>query len=377
MLRILIVVGTRPNLVKAASVLSALQSRPDAFGTRLVDTGQHWDPALSRRLRVDLGLPEPDICLGVPSGPRTVHIARMVERLVPCMRDLRPDLVIVLGDVNSTLAGAIAARRCGLSIAHVEAGLRSGSRTMPEELNRIATDALSNLLFASEPSAVANLVREGHEPARIHLVGNVMIDTLRARRARSGAEPPGSSWPEAGAYGVATLHRPENVDDPLVLQSLLSSLADLARRVPIVFPVHPRTRAAIARHGFSLTTVPGLSARPPLLYGEMVRLLESARLVLTDSGGLQEEAAVLGIPCLTLRDTTERPLTATHGTNRVIGTRPERIRLEVDRILAGDVPASRPTPSWDGHAAERIAEILGRWTVAPYPSGVIAATAEH
>jgi UDP-N-acetylglucosamine 2-epimerase (non-hydrolysing) len=284
----------------------------------------------------------------------------MLVELEDAFAALRPDLVLVVGDVNSTAAAALAASSRGIPLAHVEAGLRSFDRAMPEERNRVVVDALSDYLFASEPSAVANLQREGRPSAAIHEVGNVMIDALVRFRASAAGRHPAADLGIAGPYGVLTLHRPSNVDRPAALGALLRAVGQAAEHLPIIFPVHPRTRDRLAACGLGaeLSGVPALRAIAPLGYLDMLALLEGARLVLTDSGGVQEETTYLGVPCLTVRDTTERPATVTDGTNRVIGTRPDRVLAEIERIIAGDRPPPRCPPLWDGHAAERIAAIL-------------------
>jgi UDP-N-acetylglucosamine 2-epimerase (non-hydrolysing) len=275
---------------------------------------------------------------------------------------LRPDLVLVVGDVNSTAAAALAAAALGIPVAHVEAGLRSFDHTMPEEVNRILVDAVSAFLFASEPSAVDNLAREGRPGRAVHHVGNVMIDVLVRFRPRAAERHPCAALGVGEPYGVLTLHRPSNVDDPAVLGPLLGAVAAASRRLPIVFPMHPRTRDRLdaAGLGATLARAAGVRAVAPLGYLDMLALMERAALVLTDSGGVQEETTVLGVPCLTLRETTERPATVTDGTNRVVGTRPERVRAEIERILDGDRPPPRRPALWDGHAAERIAAVLAR-----------------
>ena len=284
----------------------------------------------------------------------------MVSQLERALTGIRPDLVVVVGDVNSSAAGALAAARLGIPVAHVEAGLRSFDRTMPEEVNRVMIDALSDFLFASEESGVANLAREGRPAAAVHHVGNVMIDALVRFRPRAVRRDPIAAVGVAPPYGVLTLHRPSNVDRPTTLEPLLRAVGQAARRLPIVFPVHPRTRDRLDASGLGATVAgfPGLRPTPPLGYLDMLALLARARLVLTDSGGVQEETTYLGVPCLTLRDTTERPATVSNGTNRVVGARPERVLSEIERVLDGDQPPPRRPPLWDGRAAERVADVL-------------------
>jgi UDP-N-acetylglucosamine 2-epimerase (non-hydrolysing) len=277
---------------------------------------------------------------------------------------------LVVGDVNSTAAGALAAATLGIPIAPVEAGLRSFDRSMPEEINRILTDSVSELLFASESSGVTNLIREGHDPATIHHVGNVMIDALVRFRAGATRKKPAGALGIAGPYGVLTLHRPSNVDDPFSLKRLLSGVGDATRHLPIIFPVHPRTRHRLDAPDFPrfLEGLPKLYCIAPLGYLDMLALLQGATLVLTDSGGVQEETTFLGVPCLTLRDTTERPATVTEGTNLVIGSRPSRLLTEVERILDGHRPAQRCPALWDGHAAEQVVDVLVRWAGGRQPA---------
>jgi UDP-N-acetylglucosamine 2-epimerase (non-hydrolysing) len=358
-LRVVNVVGTRPNLVKIAAVLAAQRARPDVFAPLLLHTRQHHDHAMSEQLFTELELPPPDIALA-DTGRGHARIERMRGDLERVLARVRPDLVVVVGDVDSSAAGALAAAALGIPVAHVEAGLRSFDRTMPEEANRIAIDAVSDFLFASEASGVANLVREGRPAAAVYHVGNVMIDTLVRFRPHAAGRDPAAALGIIGPYGVLTLHRPCNVDRAGALEPLLRAVGEATRRLPIVFPVHPRTRGRLDASGLVpvLAGFPGLRAIPPLGYVDMLALLERARLVLTDSGGVQEETTYLGVPCLTLRDSTERPATVTDGTNRIVGTRPERVFAETGRLLEGYRPLPRRPPLWDGCAAERIAGIL-------------------
>ena len=349
------VVGARPNFMKMAAILDAL-GRRSQFKTRLIHTGQHFSPEMSDAFFRDLGLPEPDTYLDAGGGTASEQTAEVMKRIEPEFAAHPPRLVLVVGDVNSTLAAALVAAKRGIPVAHVEAGLRSFDRGMPEEINRLATDAVSDILFASEPSGVANLRNEGVPEEKIHLAGNVMIDTLLRFRDRAAESPILEQLGITDKNFVAvTLHRPANVDDPAKLAALLAMLEEVARRVPVVFPIHPRTRK-VAEHN-SISTG-NLILSPPLGYLDFLKLESSARLVLTDSGGVQEETTILGIPCLTLRDNTERPITISHGTNRLVGTDPERIREAVWQALESPI-APRPAPDlWDGLAAERIARIL-------------------
>jgi UDP-N-acetylglucosamine 2-epimerase (non-hydrolysing) len=360
LLRIVNIVGARPNLVKMAAVLAAQRARPDLFTPLLVHTRQHDSPAMSERLFAELELPPPDFALASRDSGQAAEIGPMVSKLERVLAEVRPDVVVVVGDVNSSAAGALAAAKLGIPIAHVEAGLRSFDHTMPEEVNRIMIDALSDFLFATEASGVVNLAREGRPAATVHHVGNVMIDALIRFRPRTVGRDPAAAVGVAPPYGVLTLHRPSNVDRITMLEPLLRAIGEAANRVPIVFPVHPRTRDRLDTSGLgsALAGFPGLRPTPPLGYLDMLALMDRASLVLTDSGGVQEETTYLGVPCLTLRDTTERPATVSNGTNRVIGARPERVLAEIERVLAGDRPPPRRPPLWDGCAAERVVEVL-------------------
>lgn len=359
MLSVANIVGTRPNLVKMAALLHAQSARPDVFAPLLIHTGQHRAPAMAERFSAELELPRPDVVL--PSvGPGASSIGQMMVGLERTLGEIRPDLVIVVGDVNSTAAGALAAASLSIPVAHVEAGLRCFDRTMPEERNRVVVDAVSDYLFASETSAVDNLAREGKPAVAVHHVGNVMIDALVRFRARAAERNPAAALGIGGEYAVLTLHRPANVDRSAHLGALLRAVGQAAQRLPIVFPVHPRTRARLDACGLGamLDDLAGVHVTPPFGYLDMLALLERAHLVLTDSGGVQEETTYLGVPCLTLRDSTERPATVGDGTNRVIGTRAARVLAEIERVLAGDRPQPRRPPLWDGHAAERVVEVL-------------------
>lgn len=357
-IRILAVAGARPNFMKIAPLLRELRTREgvEAF---LVHTGQHYDAAMSESFFEELGIAPPDANLGVGSGSHAAMTAEVLRRIEPILEEQRPDALLVVGDVNSTIAASLAAVKLGVPVAHVEAGLRSFDRGMPEEINRVLTDAISQWLFVTEPSGEENLRREGVQAERIHFVGNVMIDTLLAHleraRKRDTLDRLGL---EREGYGVLTLHRPSNVDDPGQLQGLFQVLEDIHEEIPVVFPVHPRTQAAIQR-GLSGRR-PRLMLTEPLGYLDFLRLMADARLVLTDSGGIQEETTVLGVPCLTLRENTERPVTVSQGTNRVVGTDPATIRAEARKILAGDVKRGATPERWDGRAAERIADVLVR-----------------
>jgi len=363
--KILSVVGARPNFMKIAPLADAMRGVPGLEHV-LVHTGQHYDDSLSGAFFRELGIPTPDLNLGVGSGSHAAQIAETLKRLEPVLAQARPDLVLVVGDVNATAASALAAAALRLPLAHVEAGLRSFDDSMPEEINRRVTDLLATYLFASEPSGVENLRREGVCPERIFLVGNVMIDTLlRHRRAAADSTVLADldlldERRQPRAYAVLTLHRPGNVDDPAVLQRLLAAVAAIAPGLPMVFPVHPRTRERLQAFGLvpGPASAGGLRLLAPLGYLDFLRLLDQARLVLTDSGGIQEETTVLGVPCLTLRENTERPATLTHGTNQLVGLDPARIIAAGRAALAAPRPPHRCPPLWDGHAAERIVAIL-------------------
>lgn len=367
---VMCIVGARPNFMKMAPILGALAAHDPPLPALLVHTGQHYDRDMSDRLFVDLGLPQPDINLGVGSGSHAVQTAEVMRRFEPAVDEHRPSCVLVVGDVNSTLACTLVAVKKDVPVVHVEAGLRSYDRKMPEEINRVLTDQVADRLYTTERSAADNLQREGVPLERVCFAGNVMIDSLRANlaHARPGANtlrqhqadptlleaPPG--------YGVVTLHRPSNVDDPETLRELLGVLGEVAQRLPLVFVLHPRTRANIDRFGLcGLLDSTRMALLPPQGYLEMLGLMSRAALVLTDSGGLQEETTALGVPCLTLRENTERPITVEQGTNTLVGRDRAAILGGVDEILQGRGKRGRVPEYWDGHAAERIAADLWHW----------------
>jgi UDP-N-acetylglucosamine 2-epimerase (non-hydrolysing) len=344
--------------MKIAPLMAELRRRPGAEAV-LVHTGQHYDERMSQLFFVELGIPRPDVGLDVGSGSHATQTAEVMKRFEPVLLTHRPDAVLVVGDVNSTLACTLTAVKLGVPVAHVEAGLRSFDRTMPEEINRILTDAISHWLFVTERAGVDNLRREGVHDERIHLVGNVMIDTLLACRERAEASPVLDRLGlTSGRFAVLTLHRPANVDDPAVFGELLSAIERLQRELPIVFPVHPRTRKAL--EGTRARSLPGLLLTEPLGYLDFLKLMAHARLVLTDSGGIQEETTVLGVPCLTLRNNTERPVTVEQGTNRLVGLAPERIVAAGLEVLHAPPAASRVPELWDGRAAARVVDVLLR-----------------
>lgn len=358
MTRLLHVVGTRPNFVKMAPVIGACRERFGESSNVVVHTGQHYDRAMSDVFFTELGVPEPDHMLGVGSGSHAEQAARIIERLEPVLRDERPDLVIVPGDVNSTLAAALCAAGLEIPIAHVESGLRSFDREMPEEINRIVVDHLSEILFLHSAEATENLAAEGSPPERAHMVGNTMIDTLVALedRIRSQAAA-GALGLQQGSYLLVTLHRPALVDGEL-LGDAMNALAAVASEMPVLFPVHPRTRARLEALG--LDSQEGVTLAEPAGYLDFLSLEADAGAVLTDSGGIQEETTWLGVPCFTLRDNTERPVTVRAGTNTLLGLDPGRI-AEIPSLLDG-IDASPQRPDlWDGHAAERIAGVIADW----------------
>ena len=368
---LLCVVAARPNLMKMAPILAALARQAPALRVTLLHTGQHYDPAMSGQVFADLGMRAPDIALDVGSGShaqQTAEIMRRFDAVLDAHPPLAPDAVLVVGDVNSTLACALVAAKRGTPVIHVEAGLRSGDRRMPEEINRLLTDQLSSLLLTSEPGARANLLREGVAAERIVFTGNVMIDSLRQQLPRAVA--PATTLRAHGhacppAFGVLTLHRPSNVDDGAQLAALLDALGQLSRQLPLLFPIHPRTQAALRLAGLQdrLAQLP-LVCLPPLGYLEMLGLMQAARLVLTDSGGIQEESTALGVPCLTLRDNTERPVTVSDGTNTLAGTHPPTILALARAILETGGKRGRLPPLWDGHAAACIAAVIVPWLAA-------------
>ncbi|MGD2063045.1 MAG: UDP-N-acetylglucosamine 2-epimerase (non-hydrolyzing) [Nitrospirota bacterium] len=372
--KIVLVAGARPNFMKIAPIMAAAAREP-RIETFLVHTGQHYDERMSRLFFEELAIPRPDVDLEVGSASHAVQTAEIIRRFEPVCLEKRPDAVVVVGDVNSTIACALVAAKLGIKVAHVEAGLRSFDRAMPEEINRILTDRISDLLFTTEASAGGNLHAEGVDPARIHFVGNVMIDTLLQHRQRAAGSMilrdlgvvDGSGPDSVPPYGVVTLHRPSNVDDSTCLESLLAAIGEIATDMPLIFPIHPRTAKQVEQFGlghllYSGGASPaaaghGIHPIQPLGYLDFLHLVANARVVLTDSGGLQEETTVLGVPCITLRENTERPVTCEQGTNRIVGTDPERIVGAAREALGRRWQPCMPD-LWDGHAAERIVDIL-------------------
>lgn len=367
--KVLCIVGARPNFMKIAPIMRALAQRAAHIEAVLVHTGQHYDEAMNARFFEQLRIPAPDITLEVGSASHAVQTAEIMKRFEPVLDAQAPDCILVVGDVNSTVACALVAAKKGVKVVHVEAGLRSRDRSMPEEINRLLTDQLSDRLYTTEAAAADNLQAEGIAADKIVFTGNVMIDTLLASREQ--AVPAAQTLAGAGAaalqassgrYALLTLHRPSNVDDPAVLASLLEVLLVVGDRLPIVFPVHPRTRACIEAAGLDGFLVdPRVIELPPIGYQEMLGLMETATVVLTDSGGLQEETTALGIPCLTLRENTERPITIDQGTSTLVGTDPTAIRQGVADVLASGGKVGRRPELWDGRAAERIVDDLASW----------------
>jgi UDP-N-acetylglucosamine 2-epimerase (non-hydrolysing) len=355
---ILTIVGARPNFMKAAPVHAAFCRAGVAH--EIIHTGQHYDEAMSKVFFEELGMPRPVADLGVGSGSHAEQTAAVMVGLERLFLERRPRAVLVVGDVNSTLAASLVAAKLGIFVGHIEAGLRSGDWAMPEEVNRVVTDSLSDLLLTPSPDADRNLLAEGCASESIARVGNVMIDTLMEHLPRARAlDVPGKMGLRAGEYAVLTLHRPSNVDDPALLRGILGAVTRIGARMPVVFPVHPRTRKSIEALGMPLGPSEGIVLTEPLGYLEFLSLTSRARLVLTDSGGLQEESTVLGIPCLTLRKNTERPITIEEGTNVLVGTDPETIVVEAERALGNGEGRPKRIPAlWDGQAAPRIVDAV-------------------
>ena len=366
---ILCVVGARPNFMKMAPIMAALAALEPKVNVRLVHTGQHYDVAMNHQYFEALGIPDPDINLEVGSGSHAEQTAEVMRRFEPALDEQQPSAVLVVGDVNSTLACALVATKKGIPVIHVEAGLRSFDRAMPEEINRILTDQISDILFTTERSGLDNLVREGIDAARVRFVGNVMIDTLRRNLTR--AIPTAQIVKDANradflkghdGYAVLTMHRPSNVDAPDILRALLETALEISSTVPVIFPMHPRTRAMIEKFGLSkMLDEPEILLLPPMGYLEMLGLMKDARVVLTDSGGIQEETTALGVPCITLRNNTERPITVDEGTNTIVGQDPIKILEAFDDIMRSGGKAGRIPEFWDGQASTRIAEAIRAW----------------
>lgn len=370
------VCGARPNFMKIAPIVDALRQTAGAQ-TTLVHTGQHYDRRMSKLFFEDLQIPEPDVNLQVGSGTHAEQTAEVMKRFEPVCLDVRPDWVIVVGDVNSTIACSLVAVKLGIKVAHVEAGLRSFDRAMPEEINRVLTDSISDLLFVTEPSALQNLRHEGVDEARVRFVGNVMIDTLLRSRKRADESDvlrtilpsqsktgspaaEGTGGLEEGGYAVLTLHRPSNVDCAETFGSILDAIDEIGRDMPIIFPIHPRSRKNIETLGLGqrIESVRNLHLVDPLGYLDFLKLTSAAAIVLTDSGGIQEETTILGVPCLTLRENTERPITTTIGTNRLTGSSAKSILAAYKDVRENPSSSSQMPELWDGQAAQRIVECL-------------------
>ena len=367
---VLCVVGARPNFMKMAPLLKAVKAHPDLPPALLIHTGQHYDFDLNDRLFVDLELPTPDVNLEVGSGSHSTQTAEVMKRFEPVIDKYLPACVVVVGDVNSTLACSLVAAKKNVPVVHVEAGLRSFDRTMPEEINRVLTDQIAALLYTTERSAHANLAREGISNERVHFVGNLMIDSLSSALPKAVAAADlfrraglNAAWSDGqNGYAAVTLHRPSNVDDRHVLTSIVQILGAVGQRLPVVWPLHPRTRASIEKFGLSdLLQRQRIACLPPQGYLEMVGLMRDATLVLTDSGGVQEETTALGVPCLTIRANTERPITVDEGTNTLVGVDRERILAAVNDVIRTGGKRGRIPEFWDGCAGPRIADHMAHW----------------
>lgn len=359
--KILLVAGARPNFMKIAPLVRELSKRNGLFDYRIIHTGQHYDRDMSAVFFEELEIPPPHRHLDVGSGSHAEQTARIMVRFEEACLAEKPKLVIVVGDVNSTLACAIVAKKLQVEVAHIEAGLRSGDRTMPEEINRIVTDSVSDYFFVTERSGVDNLLSEGKDHGTVYFVGHVMIDNLLYQVKKLRENPSVAPFTarlklEHRHYGVVTVHRPSNVDNPEILGQLVATLAEISRELPLIFPMHPRTRSSIDR--YRIDTPKTLIRTEPLSYMEFLNLFMDAAVVLTDSGGIQEETTALGIPCLTLRENTERPITVSEGTNILVGTDPSRIQSETRKILSGHGKTGSRPELWDGKAAQRIVDIL-------------------
>ena len=363
-MKIMHVVGARPNFMKVSPIIREMRSQ-GTFRQTLVHTGQHYDEKMSRIFFEELGMAKPDIDLEIGSGSHAQQTARIMSAFEPVLLADRPDLLLVAGDVNSTLACSLVASKLHIPIAHVEAGLRSFDREMPEEINRLMTDVLSDLLFTTSPEAEDNLHREGISPEKIFFVGNTMIDTLLRLREQAASSDVLPKWGiHDGQYALATLHRPSNVDQEAVFREIMQALQEIGQDLPVIFPVHPRTRERIAQLGFQTceqASDKGICLLEPLGYLDFMQLMMRSKMVLTDSGGIQEETSILNIPCLTIRENTERPITVSQGTNRLVGTRKENILQAAQETLNPDRKKSAQIALWDGKAASRIVSIIRQW----------------
>jgi UDP-N-acetylglucosamine 2-epimerase (non-hydrolysing) len=362
--KVINVVGARPNFMKMAPIIEAMNKYPQKIQHLLLHTGQHYDEKMSKAFFVDLGMPKPDIDLEVGSGTQGEQTGKIMVEFEKVCEAEKPDLIIVVGDVNSTMACTITAKKLGIQVAHVEAGLRSRDMSMPEEINRLCTDVLCDYLYTTDPIADENLRKEGVSEEKIQFVGNVMIDTLlKHKQMASKLELRESLGLESGKYATLTMHRPSNVDDKQTLKGILEALREISSELPIIFPIHPRTRKMVDQfnlgHYFNNgSTVSGIHLMEPLGYLEFLHLNMQAKMVLTDSGGLQEETTVLGVPCITMRNNTERPITCEVGTNVMVGNQPEEILKQAKNILSGTIKPGKVPEKWDGHAAERIVDHL-------------------
>jgi len=359
-MKIFNIVGARPNFMKIAPLMREY-GKYERIQPLLVHTGQHYDEKMSDLFFRDLGIPQPDINLDVGSASHAIQTAEIMKAFEPVVLEHKPDAVLVVGDVNSTIACGLVAVKLGVRLIHVEAGLRSGDRTMPEEINRILTDSISDLLFCTEQSGVDNLIHEGIPKEKIFLVGNVMIDTLLRNKAKAeGSDILNQLELDGNDFAVLTLHRPSNVDDAAVFGRILDALEVIQNDMPVIFPVHPRTRRNLYSMslGERADAMPGLRLLDPIGYLDFLKLMSSAKIVLTDSGGIQEETTILCVPCLTLRENTERPITVEIGSNHIVGTDPVKIVEAYGQVLNGRKHGSQIPPLWDGHAAEHIVKVL-------------------
>jgi UDP-N-acetylglucosamine 2-epimerase (non-hydrolysing) len=361
------IVGARPNFTKISPIMKAI-AKSNSLYAKLVHTGQHYDQSMKHAFFEQLQIPEPDIDLEVGSGSHAVQTAEIMKRIEPVLDKEQPAAILVVGDVNSTIACALVASKKGIPVVHVEAGLRSYDRTMPEEINRVLTDQISEMLFTTEKDAEENLIKEGIDQKRIHFVGNVMIDNLKQQLPRATpiekilSEKQLQEEALNTGYALLTLHRPSNVDDPVILERLLQVIAKISEQLIVIFPVHPRTKKQIELFSLShLIDSDRIIKKEPLGYLEMLGLMAKARVILTDSGGIQEESTSLGVPCLTLRENTERPITISEGTNTIVGTDAQLIFSEFENIMESGGKAGNIPEKWDGKAAERIVQILEDW----------------
>lgn len=358
-MKIVHIAGARPNFVKLSSIMLACHKQPE-IDSYLVHTGQHYSKEMSELFFKELGIPQPDINLGVGSGSHAVQTAEIMKSIETVLIDQEPDYILVVGDVNSTVASALVAVKLGIRIIHVEAGLRSFDRTMPEEINRIITDALSDFLFVTEQSAIENLLKEGIDENKIHMVGNVMIDTLLRNKCKADkSEILERLGILPGNYATVTLHRPSNVDNYITMNGFLDAFEYIEKEIPLIFPMHPRTMKNLIENGLMtrIEKFKNVKIISPLGYLDFLKLMANSKVVITDSGGMQEESTILGVPCMTLRNNTERPVTITHGTNRLVELQSRSIINEFKSVVNGNVLYSKP-PLWDGRASERILEIL-------------------